>query len=79
MYNYLGLSKEVSVISLPQILTDLENCHVAFLYIFFSNTWPNDPLEESTVGPRTERPQAERVSQLNDFELGPSWFELNEF
>ena len=25
-----------------------------------------------TVGPRTERPQAERVSQLNDFELGPN-------
>ena len=27
------------VISLPQILTDLENCHFAFQYIFFSNIW----------------------------------------
>ena len=35
-YNYLALTKEVSVISLPQISTDLENCHIAFLYIFFS-------------------------------------------
>ena len=24
-----------------------------------------------TVGPRTERPQAEQTSQLNDFQLGP--------
>ena len=38
-FNYLGLSKEVSVISLPQIITDLENCHIAFLYMFLSNTW----------------------------------------
>ena len=26
------------MISLPQILTDLEICHLAFLYIFFSYT-----------------------------------------
>ena len=37
-YNYLELSNKVSFISLPQLLTDLEICHIAFLYIFFSNT-----------------------------------------
>ena len=31
-------------------------------------------MNGSTVGPRTERPQAERVSQLNDFQLGPKRF-----
>ena len=36
-YNYLELSKKVSFIFLSQILTDLEICHIAFLYIFFSN------------------------------------------
>ena len=33
----------------------------------------------STVRPRTERPQAERTSQLNGFQLGPKEFELNVF
>ena len=32
-YNYLELSKKVSFIFLSQILTDLEICHIAFLYI----------------------------------------------
>ena len=32
-----------------------------------------------TVGPRTERPQAERASQLNEFQLGPKILEVNEF
>ena len=36
-------------------------------------------LKSITVGPQTERPQAERTSQLNDFQLGPKWFEMNDF
>ena len=36
-------------------------------------------LVVNTVGPRTERPQAERISQLNDFQLGTKRFQMNEF
>ena len=32
-YNYLELSRKVSFIFSSQILTDLEICHIAFLYI----------------------------------------------
>ena len=35
----LELSKKVIAITLPQIITNLKICHVAFLYIFFNNTW----------------------------------------
>ena len=39
----------------------------------FGHAWTD------TVGPQTERPQAERVSQLNNYELGPNRFEVNGF